>query len=144
MNRSSPIFGSCLGLILVVAPPAHAQKDRQVYEDAIARSAEVCPDHSSDRTRPGITAVPAAALKVLQSREIALCPDRRLDSTTPAVWYGKQGVFAWNPAVKAAPKVLASHIVAYTRSDSFPKETIVWKANGKLAEGALVPAFRKR
>ncbi|MEH6417143.1 hypothetical protein [Pseudomonas sp. CGJS7] len=144
MNRKSRIFGSCLGLIVVTALPAHAQKDRQVYEDAIARSAEVCPDHSNDRTRPGVTAVPAAALKTLLSRDMALCPDRRLDSTTPVVWYGKQGVFAWNPVVKGAPKVLAARVVAATRGDDFPKETVVWKANGKLAEGALVPSFRKR
>ncbi|MGO1072906.1 hypothetical protein [Lysobacter sp. CA199] len=144
MNRQSRIFGSCLGLIAATALPAQAQKDRQVYEDAMAQSAEACPDHSADRTRPGVTAVPAAALKALKSHDMVLCPDRRLDTTTPVVWYGRQGVFAWNPSVKGAPKVLAARVVAATRSEDFPKETIVWKANGKLAEGALVPAFRKR
>lgn len=145
MNRRSQIFGSCLGLFLVVAAPAHAQKkDRQVYETAIARSEQVCPDHSADRSRPGINAIAAATLKVLEEHEIALCPDRRLDSTTPVVWYGRQGVFAWNPAVKVAPKVLATRTAEYARSQSFPKDTVVWKASGALAEGALVPAFRKR
>ncbi|ALN91228.1 MULTISPECIES: hypothetical protein [Lysobacter] len=144
MNRNSRIFGSCLGLLLVAVPPAHAQKDRQVYEDAIARSAEVCPDHSAERTRAGVMAVPAATLKVLEEFDVALCPDRRLDSTTPVVWYGVQNVFAWNPSVKGAPKVMATQAAAYARSEEFPQTTVVWKANGKLAEGALVPSFRKR
>ncbi|MGH8079469.1 MAG: hypothetical protein ACREP7_02765 [Lysobacter sp.] len=144
MNCKSRIFVSCLGLISVIALPAYAQKDRQVYEDAIERSADVCPDHSPERTRAGITAIPAATLKVLEEFDITLCPDRRLDSTTPVVWYGAQGVFAWNPAVKGAPKVMSTHATAYARAEDFPKTTIVWKLNGKVAEGALVPTFRKR
>lgn len=91
-----------------------------------------------------MAAVPAAALKVLESRGYALCPDTRLDTTTPVVWYGKQGVFAWNPSSAGAIKVLAAQAAAFARSEEFPPGTVVWRANGKLAEGALVPAFRRR
>lgn len=146
------LLGSSLGLLLILAPHADAQKrraaapakDNAAHAAAMARSAETCPEHSDARTRPGVAAVPAAALKVLESHGYALCPDTRLDTTTPVVWYGKQGVFAWNPANGAATKVLAAQAAAYARSDEFPSATVVWKANGKLAEGALVPAFRKR
>jgi hypothetical protein len=51
-----------LALMLAMAPVAHAQKDRQVYDAAMARSAEACPDHSTERTRPGVPAVAAASL----------------------------------------------------------------------------------
>ncbi|MBW8810945.1 hypothetical protein [Lysobacter capsici] len=154
MSRKPQMFGSSLsrsslglsslGLMLAIAPAAHAQKDRQVYDAAIARSAEVCPDHSAERTRPGVTAVPAASLKALEERKIALCPDRRLDSTTPVVWYGREGVFAWNPSAGGVGKLLAGKVTAQVRSGEFPSQTVVWKANGKLAEGALVPAFRRK
>lgn len=147
----SGLLGSSLGLLLILAPHADAQKrraapakDNAAHAAAMARSAETCPEHSDARTRPGVAAVPAAALKVLESHGYALCPDTRLDTTTPVVWYGKQGVFAWNPANGGATKVLAAQAAAYARSDEFPAATVVWKANGKLAEGALVPAFRKR
>lgn len=145
------LLGSSLGLLLILAPHADAQKrraqpqkDNAAYTAAMARSAETCPEHSDARTRPGVAAVPAAALRVLESRGYALCPDTRLDSTTPVVWYGKQGVFAWNPASGAAPKILAAKAAAYARSEEFPPSTVVWKSNGKLAEGALVPSFRRR
>lgn len=144
MRGKSQKFGSSLALLLIVAPAAQAQKDRQVYEAAIMRSAEVCPDHSSDRARPGISAVPAASLKVLEERKYVLCPDRRLETSIPVVWYGREGVFAWNPSSKAAGKLLADKVTAYVRGGNFPAETVVWKSNGKLAEGALVPAFRRR
>lgn len=153
MNCKSRILGSSLGLLLLIAPHADAQKrraqqqppkDNATYTAALARSAETCPEHSDQRTRPGVVAVPAAALKVLESRGYALCPDTRLDTTTPVVWYGKQGVFAWNPASAGAPKILAAQAAAYARSEEFPSATVVWKSNGKLAEGALVPSFRKR
>lgn len=145
------LLGSSLGLLLIFAPHADAQKrraqparDNATYTAAMARSAETCPEHSDARTRPGVAAVPAAALKVLESHGYALCPDTRLDSTTPVVWYGKQGVFAWNPASGGAPKILAAQAAAYARNEDFPAATVVWKSNGKLAEGALVPSFRKR
>lgn len=151
MNCKSRLLGSSLGLLLVLAPHAEAQKrraqppkDNAAYTAALARSAEVCPEHSDQRTRPGVVAVPAAALKALESRGYALCPDTRLDTTTPVVWYGKQGVFAWNPGSAGAPKILAAQAAAYARSEEFPASTVVWKSNGKPAEGALVPAFRKR
>ena len=152
MNCKSRILGSSLGLLLILAPHADAQKrrsqappkDNATYTAALARSAETCPEHSEQRTRAGVVAVPVAALKVLESRGYALCPDSRLDTTTPVVWYGKQGVFAWNPASGGAVKVLAAQAAAYARSEEFPAATVVWKSNGKLAEGALVPSFRKR
>ncbi|BAV98321.1 hypothetical protein [Lysobacter enzymogenes] len=152
MNCKSRILGSSLGLLLILAPHADAQKrraqppakDNATHAAAMARSAETCPEHSDARTRPGVAAVPAAALKVLESRGYALCPDTRLDTTTPVVWYGKQGVFAWNPSSAGAIKVLAAQAAAFARSEEFPPGTVVWRANGKLAEGALVPAFRRR
>lgn len=144
MSGKSQRFGSILALLLMVAPAAQAQKDRQVYEAAITRSAEACPDHSSERTRPGVTAVAAASLRALEERKYLLCPDRRLDTSTPLVWYGREGVFAWNPSVKGTGKLLSDKVNAYVRSGEFPAETVVWKSNGKPAEGALVPAFRRR
>lgn len=42
------------------ALPAVAQPDRQVVEDMLTRSANVCPGHSTDRTSPTVKAVPVA------------------------------------------------------------------------------------
>jgi hypothetical protein len=60
------------------------------------------------------------------------------------VWYGREGVFAWNPSAGGAAKLLAGKVTAQVRSGDFPSQTVVWKSNGKLAEGALVPAFRRK
>ncbi len=142
-----------LSLACVALPPAQAQgrgkKSRpakvvdKIYGEALARSAEVCPDHSNERSRPGVDSVPAEALRTLHGQGVALCPDQRLDSSTPLVWYGPANVFAWNPAVKGVTKQLGVQAAAYARQESLPRETVVWKANGKPAEGALVPAFRR-
>ncbi|MGJ7902052.1 hypothetical protein [Lysobacter sp. 1R34A] len=145
MNRQSQIFATGLGLAMAAASAAQAAPgDRQVYEAAIARASRVCPDHSPERTGPGIKGIPVAALRVIEQRNYTLCPDRRLDSQTPVVWYGREGVFAWNPAARGSAKLLAGKAAAYAKDQSFPSQTVVWKPNGKLAEGALVPAFRGR
>ncbi|NEL80241.1 MAG: hypothetical protein G3W61_28820, partial [Xanthomonas perforans] len=81
------------------ALPALAQSDRQVVEDMLTRSANVCPGHSTDRTAPTVKAVPVGALRVMLERGLVMCPDRRLDAAAPAVFYGRLGVFAWNPEV---------------------------------------------
>ncbi|WP_408950044.1 hypothetical protein [Lysobacter sp. Hz 25] len=145
MNRQAQIFATCFGWALAAASVAQAAPgDRQVYDEAIARASRVCPDHSPERTGPGIRSIPVAALRVIEQRNYTLCPDRRLDSQTPVVWYGREGVFAWNPGARGAVKLLAGKAAAYAKDKSFPSQTVVWKPNGKLAEGALVPAFRGR
>ncbi|MFK3650063.1 hypothetical protein ACI2IY_16765 [Lysobacter enzymogenes] len=129
---------------LFAAGAAQAQSDAEVYESAIAQSASVCPGHSKERTTPGVRAVPVGALRVLAQHRYTLCPDRRLDKATPAVWYGKAGVFAWNPEVEGAAKLIARQIDAMTRKQEFPVETVVWKADGSAATGAVVPMFEAR
>ena len=42
------------------ALPALAQSDRQVVEDMLTRSANVCPSHNTERTTPTVKAVPSA------------------------------------------------------------------------------------
>ncbi|ATB59223.1 conserved exported hypothetical protein [Xanthomonas citri pv. fuscans] len=42
------------------ALPALAQSDRQVVEDMLTRSANVCPGHNTERTTPTVKAVPSA------------------------------------------------------------------------------------
>ena len=84
---------AAVALVLAV-PAAYAQSDAQVYESAIAQAARICPGHAKERTTPGIRAVPVGALRVLAQRSYTMCPDRRLDPATPAVWYGADGVFA--------------------------------------------------
>lgn len=78
------------------ALPAFAQPDREVVEDMLTRSANVCPGHSTDRTSPTVKAVPVGALRVMLERGLVMCPDRRLDAAAPAVFYGRLGVFAWD------------------------------------------------
>lgn len=129
---------------LLAAGAAQAQSDAEVYESAIARSASVCPGHSKERTTPGVRAVPVGALRVLAQHRYTMCPDRRLDKATPAAWYGKAGVFAWNPEVEGAAKLIARQIDAMTRKQEFPVETVVWKADGSAATGAVVPMFEAR
>lgn len=131
-------------VVALAANAAYAQSDAQVYESAIAEAARICPGHSKERTTPGVRAVPVGALRVLAQRSYTMCPDRRLDPATPAVWYGAAGVFAWNPEAKNAAKLIAGKIDAMTRKEDFPAETLVWKADGSEAKGLTVPMFEPR
>ncbi len=104
-----------------VAFSAQAQSDRQVVEDMVTRSANVCPGHSTERTTPTVKAVPVGALRVMLDRGLVMCPDRRLDVGAPAVFYGRVGVFGWNPEVPASSEVIAKQIDAMTRKDEYPR-----------------------
>lgn len=126
------------------ALPALAQSDRQVAEDMITRAANVCPGHSTDRTSPTVKAVPVGALRVMLDRGLVMCPDRRLDATAPAVFYGRLGVFAWNPEVPAAKTVIVKQIDSMTRKDDYPTETLVWDAKGTALKQQTVPMFEPR
>lgn len=142
-SRSLRKTAAAIALALAV-PAAYAQSDAQVYESAIAQAARICPGHAKERTAPGIRAVPVGALRVLAQRSYTMCPDRRLDPATPAVWYGAAGVFAWNPDTAGAAKLIAGKVDAMTRSEEFPAETLVWKADGGEVRGATVPMFEPR
>ncbi|RWU13801.1 hypothetical protein XANMN_21870 [Xanthomonas phaseoli pv. manihotis str. CIO151] len=126
------------------ALPALAQSDRQVVEDMLTRSANVCPGHSTERTTPTVKAVPVGALRVMLERGLVMCPDRRLDAAAPAVFYGRLGVFAWNPGVKAGCTVIAKQIDSMTRKDEYPTETLVWDAKGTALKQQTVPMFEPR
>ncbi|MBV6863727.1 hypothetical protein [Xanthomonas euvesicatoria] len=129
------------------ALPALAQSDRQVVEDMLTRSANVCPGHSTERTTPTVKAVPVGALRVLRvmlERGLVMCPDRRLDAAAPAVFYGRLGVFAWNPDVKAGSTVIAKQIDSMTRKDEYPTDTLVWDAKGTALKQQTVPMFEPR
>lgn len=139
--RSSLVLGFTFALNAV---GAHAESDAQVYENAIARAARVCPGHATERTTPGIKAIKVDALRVLAERGVTLCPDRRLEAAAPVVWYGAASVFAWNPEATGAVAVLATKVDAMTRKQDFPVETRVWNADGSEAKGATVPMFEQR
>ncbi|MDL5367068.1 hypothetical protein QSH18_15775 [Xanthomonas sp. NCPPB 2654] len=126
------------------ALPAFAQSDRQVVEDMVTRSANVCPGHSTQRTTPTVNAVPVGALRVMLERGLVMCPDRRLDAEAPAVFYGRLGVFAWNPDVAASSGVIVKQIGSMTRSDEFPTETLVWDSKGTALKQQTVPMFEPR
>ncbi|TQV33357.1 hypothetical protein DB836_20985 [Xanthomonas perforans] len=126
------------------ALPALAQSDRQVVEDMLTRSANVCPGHSTERTTPTVKAVPVGALRVMLERGLVMCPDRRLDAAAPAVFYGRLGVFAWNPDVKAGSTVIAKQIDSMTRKDEYPTDTLVWDAKGTALKQQTVPMFEPR
>lgn len=130
--------------LATVAASAQAQSDRQVVEDMVTRSANVCPGHSTERTTPTVKSVPVAALRVMLDRGLVMCPDRRLDADAPAVFYGRVGVFAWNPEVSASKKVIAHQIDVMTRKDEYPAETLVWDEQGKPLEQRTVPAFEPK
>ncbi|MBD4120312.1 hypothetical protein GUH64_18185 [Xanthomonas citri pv. citri] len=126
------------------ALPALAQSDRQVVEDMLTRSANVCPGHSTERTTPTVKAVPVGALRVMLERGLVMCPDRRLDAAAPAVFYGRLGVFAWNPEVEAGSTVIAKQIDSMTRKDDYPTDTLVWDAKGSALTQQTVPMFEPR
>ncbi|MEA9491693.1 hypothetical protein [Xanthomonas campestris] len=126
------------------ALPAFAQPDRQVVEDMLTRSANVCPGHSTDRTSPTVKAVPVGALRVMLERGLVMCPDRRLDAAAPAVFYGRLGVFAWNPDVAASSAVIVKQIGNMTRNEDYPVETLVWDAKGTALKQQTVPMFEPR
>ncbi|MBO9663271.1 hypothetical protein [Dokdonella sp.] len=134
----------CALAFALVAAGAHAESDAQVYENAHARAARICPGYSTERAGPGIKAIQVGALRVLAERDVTLCPDRRLDAATPVVWYGRDSVFAWNPEATGAVAVLATRVDAMTRRQDFPVETRVWKADGSEAAGVTVSAFERR
>jgi hypothetical protein len=130
--------------LCALAQPALAQSDREVAEAMVTRSANVCPGHSAERTNATVKAVPVGALRVMLERGLVMCPDRRLDASAPAAFYGKYGVFQWNPEVKAGVSVIVQKIDAMTRKDEFPPETLVWDANGKPLTQQTVPAFEPK
>lgn len=137
---------SAFALLALSLTPALAlaQSDREVAEHIVTRAANVCPGHSTERTTPTVKKVPVGALRVMLDRGLVMCPDRRLDAAAPAVFYGRVGVFAWNPEVPAAATVVVSKIDEMTRKDEYPVETLVWDAKGKALTQQTVPAFEPR
>lgn len=127
-----------------VAISAEAQSDREVVEDMVTRSANICPGHSTERTTPTVKAVPVGALRVMLDRGLVMCPDRRLDADAPAVFYGRVGVFEWNPDVQASSEVIVKQIDVMTRKDEFPSDTLVWDTKGMPLEQHTVPAFEPK
>lgn len=134
----------CALAFALIASGAHAESDLQVYENASARAARICPGFSTERATPGIKAIQVGALRVLAERQVTLCPDRRLDAATPVAWYGRDSVFVWNPEATGAVAVLATRVDAMTRTQEFPVETLVWKADGSEAKGVTLPSFERR
>ena len=124
--------------------PAFAESDREVVENMVTRSANVCPGHSADRTTPTVEAVPVGALRVMLERGLVMCPDRRLDADAPAAFYGRVGVFEWNPETKDGKTVVVAKIDAMTRKDEYPGETLVWDAKGNPLKQRTVPAFEAK
>ncbi len=110
----------------------------------VTRSANVCPGHSAERTTPTVKKVPVGALRVMLDRGLVMCPDRRLDASAPAVFYGRVGVFAWNPEVPEGANVVVKQIDAMTRKDEYPVETLVWDGKGTALTQQTVPAFEPR
>lgn len=123
---------------------AHAQSDSQVVQDMVTRSANVCPGHSAARTTPTVKMLPVGALRVMLERGLVMCPDRRLDADAPAVFFGRVGVFAWNPELPAGAQVIVKQIDTMTRKDEYPADTLVWDANGKQLAQRTVPAFEPK
>lgn len=147
MRRIRPGRYAALALLAALAQTAagvHAESDAQVYENAIERTARLCPGHSVERSTPGVKAIQVGALRVLAKRDVTLCPDRRLDAATPVVWYGRASVYAWNPEATGAVAVLATRVDAMTRKEDFPVETLVWNADGSEAKGVTVPTLELR
>jgi hypothetical protein len=128
----------------LVALPAFAQSDREVVEKMVTRSANVCPGHSTERTTPTVRATPVGALRVMLERGLVMCPDRRLDADAPAAFYGRVGVFEWNPEVKGGSEVIVKQIDAMTRKDEYPQDTLVWDAKGTELKQRTVPAFEAK
>lgn len=135
---------AALLVLAAAAMPAFAQSDREVVEDMVTRSANVCPGHSADRTTPTVKAVPVGALRVMLERGLVMCPDRRLDADAPAVFYGRVGVFVWNPEVKEGSTVIVKQIDAMTRKDEYPQDTLVWDTKGNALKQRTVPAFEAK
>ncbi len=122
MRRIRPGRYAALALLAALAQTAtgvHAESDAQVYENAIERTARLCPGHSVERSTPGVKAIQVGALRVLAKRDVTLCPDRRLDAATPVAWYGRASVYAWNPEATGAVAVLATRVDAMTRKEDF-------------------------
>ncbi|MDP9901296.1 hypothetical protein [Variovorax ginsengisoli] len=141
MSWKSPL---ALLALSAAAFPALAQSDRQVVEAMMTRSANVCPGHSTERTLPTVKAVPVGALRVMLDRGLVMCPDRRLDADAPAVFYGRVGVFGWNPEVAASSAVIVKQIDAMTRKDEYPPDTLVWDAKATPLQQRTVPAFEPK
>lgn len=144
MQRKHSVVLLALTALTTIAAPASAQSDRQVVEDMLLRSANVCPGHSTERTAPTVKKVPVGALRVMLDRGLVMCPDRRLDAEAPAAYYGRVGVFQWNPEVPAASGVIVAKIDAMTRKDEYPQETLVWDAKGTALTQQTVPAFEPK
>ena len=140
MRRHSALL---LAPLLCLSTLATAS-DNEDYERAIARSADVCPGHSKERTVPGVRGVPVGAVRVLEQRDFVLCPDRRIEGDAAVVFYPQWGVFAWNPENGASAKALSTVVDRLTRSEDFPAQTSVWNAAGEALSQQVVPAFEPR
>ena len=73
-----------------------------------------------------------------------MCPDRCLDAAAPAVFYGRLGVFAWNPEVPAAKPVIVKQIDTMTHNEEYPTDTLVWDAKGIVLNQQTVPMFEPK
>ncbi|UNT98526.1 hypothetical protein KBQ49_16245 [Xanthomonas translucens pv. translucens] len=60
------------------------------------------------------------------------------------MFYGRLGVFAWNPDVKAASTVIVKQIGSMTRNEEYPTETLVWNAKGTALTQQTVPMFEPK
>ena len=143
MQAFTPV-GIMAGLALAASFGAHAQSDREVADHTMARSERVCEGHAPERTRPVVKGLNVGALRVLAKHQVTLCPDRRLDAATPVAWYGQAKVLAWNPNAQGAPELAIAQADAMTRKETFPAETLAWRANGTAAKGAVLPQFQPR
>ncbi|MFY2842491.1 hypothetical protein ACOTJF_12430 [Achromobacter ruhlandii] len=144
MIRHRPLALTAAAFALCAASASYAQSDREVVDTTVARSANVCPGHSKERTTPTVRLVPVGALRVLLDKGFVMCPDRRLDADAPVAWYGQWGVYAWNPEVDGAGKLAAAQIDKMTRSEDFPTDTRVWSLAGEALKNRTVPAFEPR
>lgn len=60
------------------------------------------------------------------------------------MFYGRLGVFAWNPEVPASSAVIVKQIGNMTRNEDYPVETLVWDAKGTALKQQTVPMFEPR
>ncbi|QDI05241.1 hypothetical protein E4A48_17520 [Xanthomonas cerealis pv. cerealis] len=60
------------------------------------------------------------------------------------MFYGRLGVFAWNPDVKAGSTVIVKQVGSMTRNAEYPTETLVWNAKGTALTRQTVPTFEPK
>jgi hypothetical protein len=136
-------FVACLATAtLFDSALAISPAEQREYDAFINQAANTCANYPGKSGALAIESLKIEIIRGLQGRRVLLCPDSKLSSDAPTVWYGNHRAMAWNPAVPGSTDKVRAVLDRMTRDDVYPNEIRVWDAGGKELENRVVPQFK--